>query len=153
MAYSVRDRIAGYCIHQANVERTVRRDFLGRNQQLERSSLPDEPRETLGSSPTCDQAQSGAAMAKYRAGSGKSTMTGEGQIESSSHAMAVDRSNYKSRITGDGVHERLAFRGESVGFRAGERGDFVEIGSNGEIVLSANDERLCGGMRMRIEGS
>ena len=72
------DGIIGDCVYHADFQRALRGDFLGGNEHLKRSSLPYEARQPLCPSPTRDQAQSGATMAKHRRGRGDPAMTGEG---------------------------------------------------------------------------
>src|SRR6202142_4187891 len=103
-----RDGVGGDCIEQSNLKGSRSGDFFRRYKKLERSSLPDQAGETLRSSPTCDQAQSGAAMAEDRAGGGDSAMTGEGQVESSTHAMAFDGGGYRGGLAGNCVHQLLS---------------------------------------------
>ena len=73
-------------------------------------------------------------MAEDGVGSGDPAVTGKREIESSAHAVAFNRGDYGSGITGDRMHQRLSHRGECVGVRTCERGDFVKVGSNGEVV-------------------
>ena len=77
-------------------------------------------------------------MAEDRAGRGDPAMTSEGKVESSTHAMAFDGGDYGSGIAGDCVHKFLSQSGKFVRFRAGERVDFVEVGSGGKVAITGD---------------
>lgn len=114
--YGFGDGIVGDCIDQADGECSLCRYFLGGDEQLKRSSLPDQAWQALRSSPASDEAERSAAMAKHRVGRGNSAMTGERQVESSAHAMAFDGSDDRSGKRRDGIHQSLTHLGECVGF-------------------------------------
>jgi len=79
----------------------MRGHFLGGDEQFERSGLSNQARQALRSSPTCDEAESGSAMAEHGIGRGNSAMASEGEIESAAHAMAFDRCDHSCREVGD----------------------------------------------------
>ncbi len=74
LAFGLCDGIVGERIDQADFEGSLGVKFLGGDKEFQRSSLPNQAREALRSSPTCDQAKCGTAMAKDRAGRGDPAM-------------------------------------------------------------------------------
>ncbi len=113
------DGILGECVDQADGKCSLRRDFLGCDKQLERSSLSDQARQALRSAPTCDEAERCSAMAEHRVGRGNSVMASEREVESSAHAMAFNGGDYGSGKSGDGIHQSLTHLREFVGFGTG----------------------------------
>jgi len=100
--------IAGDGIDQADPERIGGIDLFSGDQKFQRLAFANQARKALCSSPACDQAESSAAMAKNRIGSGDSSMAGEGEVESAAHAMTFDGRDDRSWIALDQVHERLS---------------------------------------------
>ena len=109
--------------------------------------LPDQARQPLRASPTSDQSESGAAMSEDRVGRGDPAMACQSEVEASAHAMAFDGCNHGRGIRGDRLHQGLPHGGECIGFGAGERGDLVEVGSDGEVVLAGNRQGRCWRLR------
>src|ERR1035437_5949343 len=79
-------------------------DFFRGGEKLQRSSLSDQARQALRSSPSGHEAKSGAAMSEDGVGSGDSSVTGEREIEASAHAVAFDGGDGGRGIAGDCVH-------------------------------------------------
>ena len=90
--------------------------------------------------PSGHQAESRAAMSEDGVRSGDSTVTRECEVETSAHAMAFDGGDDRGGIGFDCVHEPLSEGGELVGFRAGQRIDFVQVGADGEELGFASDD-------------
>jgi len=124
--------IAGDGIHQSNLQRPRGGDFFRSDKKLQRPSLPDQARQALRPSPSRHQSESGASMSEHGVRGRDPAVTGDCKIKSSAHAVALDRSDDRSRITGDCVHERLSQGGKFVGFGAAQSGDFVQIGADRE---------------------
>lgn len=59
-------------------------------------------------------------------------MASEREIEPASHAIAVNGGDRRSGEVSHGVHQALTHLRKAKSFRAGKRGDLVEIGSRGE---------------------
>ena len=91
-------------------------------------------------------------MAKHRVGRGNSAVAREREVESSAHAMAFDGSDDRGGVACDRVHERLSHGGELVGLGPGQRGDFVQVGADGEKVGIAGDDERCGVVAQFVEG-
>jgi len=133
------DWITGNGIDQADPECFGGTHLFSRNQKLQRSAFANQARKPLCSSPTCNQTEGSAAMAKDRIGSGDSSMARKGEVKSSAHAMAFDSRDDGSRIACDQVHERLSEAREFVSFGTGKRSNLVEVCADGEVV-KASDE-------------
>ena len=119
----------------------ARQRFFRRCQKLQRSSLPNQTRQALRPSPSGHEAESRAAMSEHRVRRGDPAVTCQRKIKPSAHAMALDRSDNRSGITGDCVHERLSHSGELVAFGASQDGNFLQIGANGEKMPIARDDQ------------
>ena len=86
----LRNRIVGDGIHHSDFEGSGGGDFFRGDEKLERSALPDQARQALRTSPSGHEAESGAAMSKDGMGRGDPAVTGEREIETSAHAVAID---------------------------------------------------------------
>src|SRR5271165_3270430 len=89
-------------------------------------------------------------MSEERVRAGDAAVAGEREIESASHAVAVDCGDSRSGKVGDGAHQALAHVGEAKGFGTGEGGDLVEVGSGGEKVFVAGEDETRGRMRGEV---
>lgn len=144
LTYRMAYRVGGNAIHQADLKGPGGGDFFGRDEQLQRSSLPDQTRETLRTSPASHKAESGAAMAENGVGRGNTAMARKSKVKASAHAVAFDGGDHGRGIGGDRVHEGLSHEGKCVRFGTGELGDLVEVGSDGEKPwITSDDQRLC----------
>jgi len=142
------DGILGEGVGQANLKSTRGGNFFGGEEHLQCASFADEAWQALRASPSSDEAESSATMSEERVRAGDAAITGEREIESAPHAVAVDGGNGRSGEAGDGAHQALSHVREAKSFRAGERGDLVEIGSGGEEVRVAGEDE----MRRRMRG-
>ena len=88
-------------VYQSKFEGSRRRDFFGGYEKLQRPSLPNQTRQALRASPSRHQAKGSAAMSEDRIRSGNSSMTGEREIEASTHAVAFYGGDDRGGITGD----------------------------------------------------
>jgi hypothetical protein len=70
---------------------------------------------------------------------GDPARTSQRQIESSAHAVAVNRSNCGSGEAGDSVHQALAHLREAKCLASVQVGDFKEVGTGGEEAGIASD--------------
>ena len=136
------DWIVCDCVDEADLKSAMGVDFLSCDEEFERSCFPDQTRQTLRSAPTCDESESRAAMAKYRAGRGNSTMANEREIESSAEAWAFDRGDHESGKGSDRVHQSLSHLRERAGFACSKSRDLVEVSSDAEeLTIAGDDER------------
>ena len=142
--------IIGEGVDQADLQGARGGNFFRGEEHLQRASFADEARQALRAAPSGDEAEGGAAMSEERVRAGDAAIAGEREIESASHAIAVDGGDGRSGKVGDGAHQALAHVGEAKSFGAGERGDLVEIGSGGEEVRVAGEDEARGRMRGEI---
>lgn len=80
-------------------------------------------------------------MSENGMGTCNPAMTGKYEVKSSPHAVAFDGSDYRRRVTGDKVHERLPHDGEFISIRTRESGNLVEVSANGEKLPVACDDQ------------
>lgn len=137
----LRNRIVGDGIHHSDFERLCGGDFFRGDEKLERSALADQTRQALRTSPSGHEAESGAAMSKDGVGRGDPAVTGEREIETSAHAVAINGGDDGDGVAGDCVHECLSHGGELAGFGAGQCGDFVQVGADREKMAIARDDQ------------
>lgn len=116
--------------------------FFSREKHLQSAGPADKTRQTLGASPSGDEAEGGAAMSEDGMWTGDAVPASEGEIEASTHAIAVDGGKGWGREAGEDIHQTLAHMGEAEGFGAAELGDFVEVGPGGEEMDVAGENEL-----------
>jgi hypothetical protein len=95
------DGIVGDCIDDSDFERLASGDFFCGDEKLQRSRLPDQAWQALGTSPSGHEAEGGAAMSENCVGRGDPAVTGEREIKTSAHAVAFDRGNNGGGIADD----------------------------------------------------
>jgi hypothetical protein len=107
------------------------------------SALPDQARQTLRTSPSGHEAESGATMSEDGVGRGDPAVTSERKIQTSAHAVAFDRGDDGGGIAGDCIHECLPHGGELAGFAARQCqcGDFIQVGANRKELAIARDDQ------------
>ncbi len=102
-----------------------------------------ESRQALGSAPSGHEAQGRASMSEDGVRGRDAVMTGQRQVESSTHAVAMNRGIDRGGKPGDSIHEVLPHSGECDRGGAGERANFREIRPRGEKSgIAGNDQRL-----------
>jgi hypothetical protein len=133
-------------VDESNLLSERRGDLLGGNEHFESPGAADEAGEALGSAPSGDEAEGGAAVSEDGVRVGDAEVAGEGEVESAAHAVTVNGGANRGGEVVDKLHEALAHPREleAVGR---ESGDFVEVGSGGEEPVVAGDDE-----RARIAG-
>ncbi len=135
-------RIVGNGIHQSNFQRPPRGNFFRGHKKFQRSSLPNQPRQALRASPSRHETKSGTAMSERRVRRSNSSVTGQREIKTSSHAGAFNRGDDRSRVAGDGIHERLSHGGKLVGLCAGQGSNFIQVGPHRKkSAIACDDQR------------
>jgi len=81
---------------------------------------------------------------------GDAPIAGERQIESSAHAVALNRSDGWSREAGDGSHQALTHLREAECSRAGQSRNLVEVGPRREELRIAGDHQERRRMRHKV---
>ena len=118
--------------------------LLGGEKHLQGAGLADPARKSLRASPTGDEAQYCATMAEDSMRACDAATACQGQVETSTHAIALNGSYGRSREVGDGAHQALAHVCEPKGLGTVQLGDLVEVGSRGEEVRVAGYDELRG---------
>lgn len=87
-------------------------DLLRREEELERTSFSNEHWKPLCASPSRDQAQSRSAMSEHGVRGGDAPMTRKGQVQASTHAVALDSGVDGTRKFGNRFHQSLPHPGK-----------------------------------------
>ena len=101
--------------------------LIGCEKHLHSSCLSNESRQPLCSTPPGDQAQGSAPMPEDGMRPGDAPRACQRQVESSAHAVAVNRRNRRSGKLSDSIHQRLSHLCEAKSLRAGECADFGKV--------------------------
>jgi len=81
-------------------------------------------------------------MSKCRIRGSDAIVASESQIETSAHAVALNRRVDRSRELGNGIHQSLAHSSKSVGIRSTQRTDLAKIRSHRkELLVPTKNER------------
>ena len=116
-------------------------EFFSGEEHLQRAGLADEPRQSLRAAPSGDEAKGGPAVSEDGVRPGDAALAGEGEVEASTHAVAVYGGDCRGGEVGDGLHQALPHLREAVGLGAVELGDLVQVGARGEEVgIASNDQ-------------
>jgi len=118
--------------------------FFGSQEHLQRTRSADQARQALRASPSGDEPEGRAAMSEDCVRPGNSVPAGKRQVETSAHAVAVNRGNRWGREVGHGLHQPLAHQCEAKGVGAVQSSDFAQIGAGGEEVTVAGEHEPGG---------
>ena len=100
----------------------------------------DEARQTLGASPAGDETEGRTTMAEDGVGRGDAALAGECQIQSPTHAVAVNGSDGRGGEVDYSIHQALSHVGEAERLGAVQFGDFMEVSAGGEEMdVAGND--------------
>jgi len=113
--------------------------LIGCEKHLHSSCLSNESRQPLCSTPPGDQAQGSAPMPEDGMRPGDAPRACQRQVESSAHAVAVNRRNRRSGKLSDSIHQRLSHLCEAKSLRAGECADFGKVSTGRKKTLVASD--------------
>ena len=80
-------------------------------------------------------------MAEDRTGRGNPPVAGQHKIETSAHAIPVDRGIHGGGEAGNGVHQRPAHLREFNRAGCGQSSDFVEVGASREELFIAGEDQ------------
>ena len=137
------DRIIRDSVDQAYAQGFAGMNFLGPGKQSEGSRFSNETRKTLCATPSGHQSKRRPTVSKDGVRRGDAAMTGERQIESSTHAVTFDHREYWAREALDDVHQLLANPCERKASGGVERLNLSQVGPRGEkFRIAGNDKRL-----------
>jgi hypothetical protein len=122
-------RIIGESVGKTDFDRLPGVDFLGSKKHLQCPTLADQPRQALRPTPSSDQSEGGAAMAKQSVRSGDAMLACECEVKAAAHAVSVDYGRGWGRKLRDRPHQTLTHVRKAERLRAGERSDLVQISS------------------------
>ena len=148
-SFRFRDRVLHDCLHQSKAESLLRADLFSGYEHFESAGLANQPGQPLRSSPSGDESERGATVAEHRAGCGNTAMTGERQIEASTHAVAGNGGVDGGRKLLDRAHEFLPQPRKLVAGGTGEGGNFRELCARGEkLLVAGNNQRPGAGRKL-----
>jgi hypothetical protein len=129
-------------INQPDGKGVLSADFFRRSENLQRPCPAHNPRQPLRASPAGHESEGGTPMSEHGVWGSNAAMTGEGEVKSSAHAVASDRSVDRGRILLECAHQALTQTRELASGRPHNGADFGKIGACGkEVGVSRDDER------------
>jgi len=124
--------------------------LFGGKEHLQRAPFADQPRQALRTAPARDKAECSAAMSEDGIRTGNASTARQSEIEPVAHAVAVNRSHGWGREVLDGLHQLLPHLRESKSRGAVEFGDFVKVGTGGEELSVAGNDKPFGRSRREL---
>ncbi len=133
-----------HLINHSDRHAMSRRDCSRHDKHLKSDAFAYKPRKSLRSTPTGDQSQGCAAMAKQCVTRSETAVARQSQIQASAHAVSGDGGINRRRKVFNGLHERLAHSREFIRCRTVEGRNFVEVGTGGKkFCIPGDDQRLA----------
>src|SRR5271157_19699 len=131
--------------------------FFRGEEHLECAGLTHQTGQPLRAAPAGDKAQCCATMSEDGVWSCDAALAGQREVESATHAVAVDGGDGGGREAGDGAHQALAHLGKSKGLGAMQLGNLVQVSPGGEEMQVASDDQagwwiLCEFLKRFREG-
>jgi len=127
-------------VHKADPQGFLGADLLCPDKHFERTGLAHQAREPLRAAPSRDQPQGSATMAEDGVRGGDTVVARQRQVQPATHALAVNDRADSRREAGNSIHQFLPGAGELQSLRAGDSGNFLQIGAGGEELVVAGDD-------------
>ena len=136
-----RDGIVNDIVRQADLQGLPGMQLLGCEEHLQRAGFADETRQALCSSPAGDQSERCSSMSEDGMRPRDAAMTGQCQVKSSAHAVAMHSSDRRAWKVRNRVHQALTHLGKAKGLWSSERNDLAEVcAGRKEMWIAGNDQ-------------